>query len=131
MTRHDEARAILAAFGFDAKRSNDRSARTLLALAQLDESGSWSNAANPMMGVHDVLEWCRHRLHFPVKDGTRETYRRQTLHQFIDAGFVIYNDDKPGRATNDSGNNYRLTPRLWQSSACTELRSSLRQSART
>ncbi|WP_447947944.1 BsuBI/PstI family type II restriction endonuclease [Microbacterium maritypicum] len=114
MTRHEEARKILEAFGFDAKRSNDRSARTLLALAQLDEYGAWKNAQNPMMGVHHILEWCRNRLDFPVKDGTRETYRRQTLHQFIEAGFIIYNDDKPGRATNDSGNNYRLTPEALQ-----------------
>lgn len=108
MTRLEEAREILAAFGFDAARSNDRSGRTLLALAQIEENGSWSDARNPMLGVRAILDWLRQRLGFPVAENTRETYRRQTLHQFVDAGFVIYNDDNPGRETNSKDNNYRL-----------------------
>ncbi|WP_304325107.1 BsuBI/PstI family type II restriction endonuclease [Corynebacterium frankenforstense] len=110
MTRLDEAKKILQAFGFDQQRSNDRSARTLLALAQLDEDGKWSDAQNPMMGIRAILDWVRRNLHFKVAENTRETYRRQTLHQFREAGFVIYNDDDPGRPTNSSKNNYRINP---------------------
>lgn len=110
MTRLDEAKNILQAFGFDQQRSNDRSARTLLALAQLDEDGKWSDAQNPMMGIRAILDWVRRNLHFKVAENTRETYRRQTLHQFREAGFVIYNDDDPGRPTNSSKNNYRINP---------------------
>ena len=110
MTRHAEARAILAAFGFDKGRSNDRSARTLLALTQLDESSEWKDAQNPMVGLQAVLDWVRTRLNFAVAPNTRETYRRFTLHQFRDAGFVVYNDDNPARETNSKDNNYRLSP---------------------
>ncbi|MDK8768967.1 BsuBI/PstI family type II restriction endonuclease [Corynebacterium freneyi] len=110
MTRLDEAREILEAFGFDKARTNERAGRTLLALAQLDENSSWSDATNPMLGVRAILDWIRERLQFEVAENTRETYRRQTLHQFRDAGFVIYNDDFPGRPTNSSANNYRLNP---------------------
>ncbi|WP_055122843.1 BsuBI/PstI family type II restriction endonuclease [Corynebacterium oculi] len=110
MTRLDEARKILEAFGFDKARTNERAGRTLLALAQLDETSSWSEATNPMLGVRGILDWIRERLNFEVAENTRETYRRQTLHQFRDAGFVIYNDDDPGRPTNSSANNYRLNP---------------------
>ena len=110
MSRLTEAKSILAAFGFDRARSNDRSARTLLALAQLDESGQWADAKNPMMGLQGILDWVRTRLNFPVAPNTRETYRRFTLHQFRDAGFVIYNDDHPGRETNSKDNNYRINP---------------------
>lgn len=110
MTRLDEAKKILEAFGFDAQRSNDRAGRTLLALAQLDESGRWSDAQNPMLGVRTILDWIRERLDHEVAENTRETYRRQTLHQFREAGFVIYNDDDPGRPTNSSKNNYRINP---------------------
>ncbi|KQB83684.1 Type-2 restriction enzyme AplI [Corynebacterium oculi] len=63
-----------------------------------------------MLGVRGILDWIRERLNFEVAENTRETYRRQTLHQFRDAGFVIYNDDDPGRPTNSSANNYRLNP---------------------
>ncbi|MDH6180759.1 hypothetical protein M2152_000941 [Microbacteriaceae bacterium SG_E_30_P1] len=109
MTRLSEARQILKAFGFDAARSNERSARTLLALARLTEASSWADAANPRLGVRAILDWIREELGFPIAENTRETYRRQTLHQFRDAGLVILNEDDPSRATNSSLNNYKLT----------------------
>ncbi|HEY3505177.1 MAG TPA: BsuBI/PstI family type II restriction endonuclease [Actinocatenispora sp.] len=108
MTRLDEAREILKAFGFDKGRSNERSGRTLLALTQLDESDMWANATNPLLGVRAILDWIRDRLGHEIAENTRETYRRQTLHQFRDAGFIIYNDDDPGRPTNSKDNNYRV-----------------------
>lgn len=110
MTRLQEAQKILEAFGFDKARTNVRSGRTLLALAQLDEQSQWADASNPMLGVRAILDWIRERLGIEIAENTRETYRRQTLHQFRDAGFVIYNDDDPGRPTNSSANNYRINP---------------------
>ncbi|QDQ12373.1 BsuBI/PstI family type II restriction endonuclease [Streptomyces spectabilis] len=111
MTRLDEAKEILKAFGFDKGRSNDRSGRTLLALAQMKGDSSWADATNEMLGVRAILDWIRDQLGHEIAENTRETYRRQTLHQFRDAGFVIYNDDDPGRPTNSSANNYRLNPK--------------------
>ncbi|WP_217132521.1 BsuBI/PstI family type II restriction endonuclease [Leucobacter chinensis] len=109
MTRLEEAREILKTLGFDAGRSNERSARTLLALAQLSEQSLWIDAVNPRLGVRAILDWIREELDFPVAENTRETYRRQTLHQFRDAGLVILNEDDPERPTNSSHNNYKLT----------------------
>lgn len=114
MSKLDEAKDILKAFGFDRPRCNDRSARTLLALAQVTESTGWAAAENPMVTVRTILDWIRDELGFPVAENTRETYRRQTLHQFRDAGFVIYNDDDPGRPTNSSKTNYRINPEALQ-----------------
>lgn len=110
MTRLEEARNILTSFGFDREQSNDTSGRTLLALAQMDENGVWAEADNPMLGVRAILDWLRTRLDFPVAENSRETYRRRVLHQFVEAGFAIFNDDDPGRVTNSSRNNYRLNP---------------------
>lgn len=110
MTRLDEAREILKAFGFDKARSNERSGRALLALARLDENADWDDATNPMLGVRTILDWVRDRLGQEIAENTRENYRRQTLHQFRDAGFIIHNDDDPGRPTNSKDNNYRLNP---------------------
>lgn len=109
MSRLDESKQILTALGFDAARSNDRSGRTLLALARLTEASSWADAKNPRLGVRAILDWIREELDFPIAENTRETYRRQTLHQFRDAGFVVLNEDDPSRATNSSLNNYKLT----------------------
>ena len=43
---------------------------------------------------------------------TRETFRRQSMHQFVDAGIALYNPDKPGRAVNSPGAVYQIEPTL-------------------
>lgn len=105
-----ESQDILRAFEFDRKRTNETSARTLLALAGLDESSTWADATNERMGVRYILDWMRGPLRHPIAENSRETIRRFVLHQFVDAGFCLYNDDDPARPTNSSKNNYRLNP---------------------
>jgi type II site-specific deoxyribonuclease len=105
-----ESQDILRAFEFDRKRTNETSARTLLALAELDESSAWADATNERMGVRRILDWMRGPLRHPIAENSRETIRRFVLHQFVDAGFCLYNDDDPARPTNSSKNNYRLNP---------------------
>jgi type II restriction enzyme len=109
VTRLAEAQAILRSLGFDGPRSNVRSGRTLLALAQLDADRPWSATQNPMLGLRAILDWMRNHLDEPIAENSRESVRRQSLHQFIEAGLVVYNEDDPARATNSSLNNYKLT----------------------
>ncbi|GAB20616.1 hypothetical protein GOEFS_121_00180 [Gordonia effusa NBRC 100432] len=113
----DQAKEILEAFGFDTVRTNTRSALILLALLQIEPTSDWSQAQNPMLTVDGIRLWVNGRYEDVLRahnngnvyaPNSRETLRRQTLHQFRDAGFVIYNDDDPGRLTNSSHNNYRV-----------------------
>lgn len=108
MTLLIEARQLLAAFGFDKGRTNDRSGRTLLGLLQLKPDDNWADATNPMLGVRAILDWMREELDFVIAENTRETVRRQTLHQFRDAGLIIMNEDDPERPTNSSLSNYKV-----------------------
>ena len=110
MSTVQESQEILRAFEFDRKRTNETPARTLLALAGLDESSTWADATNERMGVRYILDWMRGPLRHPIAENSRETIRRFVLHQFVDAGFCLYNDDDPARPTNSSKNNYRLNP---------------------
>ncbi|MGP5197508.1 BsuBI/PstI family type II restriction endonuclease [Arthrobacter rhombi] len=119
MNRVDETKKILAAFGFDKVRTNTRSAFTALALLQVEPDGEWSKAQNPMLTVDGIRLWINDKYEQPLREhnqgdvyapNSRETLRRQTLHQFRDAGFAIYNDDDPGRVPNSSHNNYRVNP---------------------
>jgi len=110
MSTVQESQDILRAFEFDRKRTNETSARTLLALAGLDESSAWADATNERMGVRHILDWMRGPLRHPIAENSRETIRRLVLHQFVDAEFCLYNDDDPARPTNSSKNNYRLNP---------------------
>ncbi len=41
---------------------------------------------------------------------TRETFRRQTLHQFVDAAIALYNPDKPDRPVNSPDAVYQVSP---------------------
>ena len=45
----------------------------------------------------------------PYAENTRETIRRQTLHQFVQAGIVIMNSDDLSRPTNSPNNVYSIT----------------------
>lgn len=107
-TRVAEARLLLADFGFDPGRTNERSARVLLALLDLKPDDPWSAAKTPRLGTLAIMEHIRRYWGHDYAANSRETIRRFTLHQFIDAGFVVYNEDDPDRPVNSSLNNYRV-----------------------
>jgi len=44
------------------------------------------------------------------KPNTRETVRRQTVHQFLDAGIIVINPDEPARPTNSPKAVYQIEP---------------------
>ncbi|MFD7814136.1 BsuBI/PstI family type II restriction endonuclease [Streptomyces sp. NPDC059785] len=107
----DNASALLQAFGFDKVRCNSRSALTALALLGLDPGEPWETATNPRLGVTEVMGVIAERWGKEYAPNSRETFRKQTLHQFVDAGFAEHNSDAPeGRAVNSSKNNYRIAP---------------------
>ena len=105
-----EARQLLAALGFDSGQTNERSARVFVALLALKPDDDWYFADNLMMGVRAIADWIRNHWEFDYAENSRESIRRFTLHQFIDAGMEILNEDAPARPTNSSLNNYKIAP---------------------
>lgn len=93
----------------DAERSNERSALVLLALLHLGPEDDWASAANPMLGTRALMDWIRDVYGRDYAPNTRETIRRQTLHQFADAALVVQNPDEPNRPTNSPYWNYQVT----------------------
>ena len=108
--RLEETSLLLKAFGFDAERSNERSARVLLALLQLGPTTPWSEAKNPRLGVRAIADWIRDHLEHSYAENSRESIRRFTLHQFLAAGFLVMNEDEPGRPRNSGKTNYKVVP---------------------
>jgi hypothetical protein len=106
-----EAQDVLQQLGFDAERANERSALVLLALLDLPPDRPWSDATNPMLRTVEIMEWLRAHYSKDYKPNTRETIRRQTLHQFIEAALVVFNPDDPRRAVNSPKNCYQIEPR--------------------
>ena len=104
--RVEDARMVLAALGMDGERSNERSALVLLALLSLSVSKSWAEAANPMLGTRAIMNFIRDEYGREYAPNTRETVRRFTLHQFVEAQLVVQNPDEPRRPVNSSKWNY-------------------------
>jgi hypothetical protein len=105
------ARRALALINFDSERTNERSALVLLALLRLEPNRDWVHAANPSLRTVEIMEWLRHEYDRDYKPNTRETIRRQTLHQFVDAGLVALNPDDPTRPVNSPKSCYQVVPR--------------------
>jgi hypothetical protein len=106
-----EAGRALALLNFDRERTNERSALVLLALLGLLPSSPWSKAGNPRLRTVELMAWLRERYGRDYKPNTRETIRRQTLHQFIEAGLVLLNPDNPERPVNSPNTCYQIEPR--------------------
>ncbi len=105
-----EAIAALTALGFPRAQLNERSAVTLLALLDIKPRAAWSSAAQPLIGITPIMDWARDHYGFDYAPNTRETVRRQTMHQFCDAGLAIYNPDLPDRPTNSPKAVYQIAP---------------------
>ncbi len=105
----DEATKILTALGLPVAQRNERSALTLLALAGVGTKTPWADAKQPLLRIFDIMEFMRARYRKDYAPNTRETVRRQTIHQFEQARIVDRNSDDPTRPTNSGKTVYRLT----------------------
>ena len=105
----DEAMEIVKAFGMPRGQQNERSALTLLALLDLGPGGVWNDLRRPLMGITPIMDYCRERYGREYAPNTRETFRRQTMHQFVEAGIALYNPDSPDRPVNSPKACYQIS----------------------
>ena len=91
---------ILKSLGMPRGQQNERSALTLLALLNLTPDKTWDQAENPLIGITPIIKWVGQHYNRNYKWGSRESYRKFTMHQFVDAGIALYNPDKPDRSVN-------------------------------
>jgi hypothetical protein len=106
----DNALKILVSLGLPRAQQNERSALSLLALLDLRPARKWSEAKNPLMGITPIMDWIKQHYKKTYAPNTRETVRRQTMHQFVDAGIAVYNPDKPDRPVNSPAAVYQIEP---------------------
>jgi adenine-specific DNA-methyltransferase len=106
--RIEEAIAVLRELGLPRRQQNERSALTLLALLDLRPETSWGEATDPLRGVTQMMEFFAEHYGKRYAPNTRETVRRQTLHQFLEAGLVLINPEDPARPTNSGKTVYQV-----------------------
>lgn len=102
---------ILALLGLPRAQQNERSALCLLALLNLAPGKKWQQAENPLIGITPIMDWARENYKKDYAPNTRETVRRQTMHQFVDAGIALYNPDDPTRPVNSPKTVYQIEPK--------------------
>src|SRR3989338_8648921 len=106
----EEALTVLAALDFPRQQQNESSALTLLSLLGLKPDDSWEKASDPLMGITPMMEFFAKHYAKQYAPNTRETVRRHTVHQFLQAALVVPNPDKPSRPTNSPKAVYQIEP---------------------
>ena len=105
-----EALSVLGDLGMPRAQRNERSALCLLALLDLRPDRDWVHAKAPLMGITPIMDWAREHYGKEYAPNTRETFRRQSMHQFVDAGLALYNPDDPTRPVNSPQAVYQISP---------------------
>lgn len=114
MTTRDELLAdalkLLVEVGLPRAQQNERSALSLLALLDLRPGRKWSQGSNVLIGITPIMDWAREHFEKVYAPNTRETFRRQTMHQFVAAGVALYNPDVSHRPVNSPKAVYQISP---------------------
>lgn len=112
MSKITEAQDILKALGLPAAQQNEMSALTLLALCSIKEDMPWADATRTSQRItKEIMAFVNenYKADAPYAPNTRETFRRQVLHQFIQAGVANYNPDDPTLPVNSPKAHYAIT----------------------
>lgn len=112
MSKITEAQEILKALGLPLAQQNEMSALTLLALCSINEDTPWVQATRTSQRItKEIMSFVNdtYKADVPYAPNTRETFRRQVLHQFIQAGVVTYNPDDPTLPVNSPKAHYAIT----------------------
>lgn len=113
MSKINEAQEILIAFGLPKAQQNEISALTLLALCSIKNESSWADAQRSSMRItKEIMTFVNqeYKHEQPYAPNTRETFRRQVLHQFTQACLTEYNPDTPNLPVNSPRAHYALSP---------------------
>lgn len=105
MGKLDEAKTFLKQIGMPEQQQNDICAYALLTLAGIRQDDTWAMATNEWIRIHDVLGFAMQNYGREYAENTRETIRKNCMHQFRDGALIEDN----GKATNSPNYRYRIT----------------------
>lgn len=108
----EEARTVLRSLGLPRKQQNERSCLTLLAILDLNPTTAWREASAPLLGISELMRFMADHYEKNYAPNTRETVRKDTVHQFVQAGLLLKNPDNLRRPTNSPKTVYQVAPIL-------------------
>ena len=108
----EEAQEILRALGMPPAQHNRMSGLTVLALCELTPDTPWSAAKRtPCTVTKGIMDYLREHYGAEYAPNTRETFRRQVLHQFVQGRIADYNPFDPSLPTNSPNAHYAVADR--------------------
>ena len=110
MAGAEEAQEILEALGMPPAQYNKLSGMTLIALCGLTPAAVWSRAERrPCTLTKGIMDYLKEHYGADYAPNTRETFRRQVLHQFVQGRIADCNPFEPGLPTNSPRTHYAVT----------------------
>lgn len=109
MPKIEEAKDLLNLAGLPPAQRNELAALTLLAVVNLAEADPWNRAERRSIRIHDMIVFIEKNFHRRYAENTRETFRRQVLHQFEQARIIDRNPDDPTLPTNSLRTHYAIS----------------------
>ena len=100
---------ILKKFKMPQAQLNERTAYCLLSLLNITPKKEWKNAETPLVGITPMMNFAKKYYKKAYAPNTRETFRRFSTHQMVQAGIVLYNPDKPDRPVNSPNAVYQIS----------------------
>lgn len=100
---------ILKKFKMPQAQLNERTAYCLLSLLNITPKKEWKNAETPLVGITPMMNFAKKYYKKTYAPNTRETFRRFSTHQMVQAGIVLYNPDKPDRPVNSPNAVYQIS----------------------
>lgn len=110
MSKIQEAQTILRELGLPDAQQNEISGYSLLALCNIKPKDKWSKAFRQSHGISKgIMNFISENYNKEYAPNTRETFRRQVLHQFVQAGIADYNPDIPDLPVNSPRAHYAIS----------------------
>jgi type II restriction enzyme len=110
MNKIEEAKLILQKLGMPAAQSNEISSLTFLALCGIKNNSKWKDARRKSLTItKGIMTFVSKNYNKDYAPNTRETFRRQVLHQFVQGRIVDYNPDNPDLPTNSPKAHYTIS----------------------
>lgn len=105
MDKVEEAKAFLEAAGMPKAQLSDICCYVILAMAGIKPDMKWNESTNEWIRIHDMIQFANTFYDASYAENSRETFRKQALHNFRNAALVEDN----GMPTNSPNYRYRLT----------------------
>lgn len=105
MDKIEIAKDLLEKIGMPTAQQSTLCCLTLLAMANVKKDGTFQDATNDWIRIHDVISFIDKEYGVTYAENSRETFRKQAMHHFRTAAIIEDN----GKATNSPNYRYRLT----------------------